>query len=148
MKREMKRPQYLPLALGIFYLILASIKFALLGPMVDTSWRKRRVRQRIGKTYLEILGIFGREDLGVDTSLFWNVVLHVVRSKWNLIIDYKFKFLTHAYKWGIFKSATNVIAQFSIYGFVLDELPLLTDIGGQKEGKSVELWWLRMMSDR
>jgi hypothetical protein len=34
-----------------------------------------------GRYELEILGILGREDLGVDTSLFWNVVLHVVRSK-------------------------------------------------------------------
>jgi len=46
--------------------------------MVDTSYvkEKRSDKDESIDTYLEVLCVLCGEDLGVDTSLLWNIVLH------------------------------------------------------------------------
>ena len=60
--------------------------------MVDTNYVKEKRSdedESIG-TYLEVISVLCGEDLGVDTSLLWNIVLHICRMiSSSLMLNYK-----------------------------------------------------------
>ena len=61
--------------------------------MVDTSYVgkiRSDLNQSMG-TYLEVVGVLCGEDLRVDTSLLWNIVLHGFIDFLFNILNYKFQ---------------------------------------------------------